>query len=88
MATLRQNVGGFAHMTGATATLARARVNVELVDKLLQLDRSIKTLNESSSELVGTTNRLTKRILYLTVVGIVLAAVGAAEVVRRWLVPS
>jgi hypothetical protein len=88
LATLRQNAGVLGRKTGPALIMVQSRLNVELISKLIQLDRSIGILNESSSSLVGATNRLTKRILYLTVVGIVIAAVGAVEVIRRWLSPS
>ncbi len=86
--SLRRNIMGFSEIHGGGAVLAQGRLTVELIDRLLRLDESIKSLNESSSNLVGTTNRLTEWILVLTVVGIALAGVGAAEVLRRWFMPS
>lgn len=47
-----------------------------LSSKVTLLNGAIDKVNESSALLVGETNRLTKRILHLTVVGVVLALVG------------
>jgi hypothetical protein len=88
LATLRQNAGVLGRRTGPALIMVQSRLNLELISKLIQLDRSISALNQSSSSLVGTTNRLTKWILYLTVVGIVIAAVGAAKVFWPGWIPS
>jgi len=54
----------------------RDRLNIEILESLLRLDSSIRRLDQSSTELVTTTNRVPRRTLYLTWVGVVLGIVG------------
>jgi len=65
----------------ATPVSARAGAAIgelmrRLGERVLELNQAIDRLNESSTRLVSETNRLTTRILWLTIVGVVLAAVG------------
>ena len=65
----------------ATPMRARAGAAIgelmrRLRERVLELNSAIDRLNESSTRLVSETNRLTTRILWLTIVGVVLAAVG------------
>ena len=65
----------------ATPVSARAGAAIgelmrRLGERVLELNRAIDRLNESSTRLVSETNRLTTRILWLTIVGVVLAAVS------------
>ena len=59
------------------------RMNVELLGALLSLQEGIDRFNQSSTNLVNTTNRLTKWILALTVAAII---VGVLNAVPTWLV--
>ena len=56
-----------------------------LGQKVLDLNRAIDGLSESSTLLVGETNRLTRRILYLTIVGLFLALIGVGIAVIQLL---
>ena len=53
-----------------------------LSERVLELNSAIDRLNESSTRLVSETKRLTTRILWLTIVGVALAAVGGIAVVQ------
>jgi hypothetical protein len=61
-------------------TFVMARLNLELIDRIIHLD-------DTSTELINTTNTLTSRILLLTVVGVGVGLVGlilsAVELYRR-----
>src|SRR5271165_3028499 len=62
---------GFAesHCIQDNQTYVMSRLNLELIDRIIHLD-------DTSTELINTTNKLTSRILWLTVVGVALALVG------------
>jgi hypothetical protein len=55
--------------------------------KLTELNQAIDRLNKASGDLVTETNRLTRRILHLTVVGLILAAVGVGAAIMQTLKP-
>jgi predicted PurR-regulated permease PerM len=57
-------------------------MDVELLGALLSLQHGIDRFNQSSTDLVNTTNRLTKWILGLTITAII---VGVLNAVPTWL---
>src|SRR5260370_8262804 len=48
-----------------------SRLNVELIDRLIELNEKITHLDNTSAELINTTNTTTNPILYLTVQGLI-----------------
>ena len=63
--------------------MLKSRLQIELVDSLaelsknlLQVNKAIEDLNTSSGELVSETNKLTRRIFWLTVVGVIMTIAG------------
>ncbi|MGD0568843.1 MAG: hypothetical protein ABSA78_10595 [Candidatus Sulfotelmatobacter sp.] len=52
-------------------TYVMARMNLELIDRIIHLD-------DASASLLTTANTLTTRILWLTIVGVAVAIVGVA----------
>jgi hypothetical protein len=58
-------------LTGSLESAVMARLEVELID-------AIRRLDATSVRLITKTNALTRKILYLTIVGVVLAFVGIA----------
>ena len=66
--TLRNNTGGVGLISSKTDYFM-FRIEVELID-------AIRALDETSTELINKTNKLTTVILVLTGVGIFIAAVG------------
>jgi len=65
---LREDSGWIGHFS-SKADWVETRMTVELIDTIRQLD-------ETSTRLITTTNRLTSVILGVTVVGVVLAAIS------------
>jgi|SRR5579863_1254273 len=71
---------GFAesHCITDNQTYVMARMNLELIDRIIHLD-------DASANLLTIANRLTKRILELTIVGVVVAIVGLAlSAIELW----
>jgi len=78
-------------LSGASAAFAHtenavwlnSRLSAETISSLIELDQSIRKLDEGSSSLVNTTNKLTKYILALTIaavfVGVVQLIVGILQ---------
>ena len=62
-----------------------ARVGIELWEATTKLDKSVQHLDDTSTRLINTTNRLTGWILVLTVVGVLLTGVGAWIAVMQYL---
>lgn len=59
-------------------TYIMARMNLELIDRIIHLD-------DASASLLTTANTLTTRIFWLTVVGVIVAIVGVAlTVIAAW----
>jgi hypothetical protein len=77
---LRQNIGSIPQLRDGRGDWVVTRMEVELVDAITRLD-------ETSTQLITTTNRLTRKILWLTVVGVAVALAGllvaAATYLRR-----
>lgn len=66
---LRSHIQLLAHYNEPTAQVAQTRVAVELLD-------SIQRFDKVSSDLIETTNKLTARVLTLTIWGVVIAGFG------------
>lgn len=77
---LREKIGCVPQLQGGRGDWVVTRMEVELVDAITQLD-------ETSTQLITTTNKLTRKILGLTVVGVAVAVAGllvaAATYFRR-----
>jgi hypothetical protein len=69
----------------ARAGTAIGELTRRLGGRVLDLNQAIDRLNESSTRLVSETNRLTSRIVWLTIVGMVLAGVGVGIAVVQLL---
>lgn len=68
----------------ANTAWLESRLNVETINSLIELNKAIQNLNASSTELVSTTNRLTTRILWLTVVGVIVGIIGVVATVLQF----
>jgi hypothetical protein len=66
---LRMGSPAAGYMTGRTGDAFMVRMEVELID-------AIRVLDETSTELINKTNKLTTVILVLTGVGIAVAIIG------------
>ena len=71
---LREEAAQVNHMTGKQDAWFTTRMEVELID-------TIRALDQTSSKLITTTNRLTTVILGVTIFGAVIAAV---ELWKHW----
>ena len=69
----------------AQAGAAIGEMLSRLGGKVTLLNQAIDRVNESSTLLVSETNRLTKRILFLTIVGVFLAVIGVAVAIIQLL---
>jgi hypothetical protein len=75
-------------LTSPTHVYVAERVGLETLDAMIRLDASIRKLDESSGELVSTTNRLTTRIFWLTVATTALTFVGVVlAAIQIWFTP-
>src|SRR3989442_1443120 len=75
---LRESLASVHTFTQPGQVMIASRLSVEVIDALMSLDHSIHKLDETSANLITTTNKLTQRILWLTVVAIVIALAAFA----------
>ncbi len=65
--------------SGIHAGIREVRLQVELLDTLIDLRAAIEAMNASSTALVSTTNRLTWAILGLTGIGVIVGILALVK---------
>jgi hypothetical protein len=60
-----------------------SRLSVEIIDALIALKSSVHKLDQTSTDLITTTNKLTQRILWLTVVAVIFGLLAFAFQIRQ-----
>ena len=68
----------------ANTAWLESRLDVETINSLIELNKSIQSLNASSTALVSTTNRLTTNILRLSWVLVIVGVIGGLAAVLQF----
>src|SRR5437762_2869694 len=70
--SLREGLRSVPTFTQPGHVMILSRLSVEIIDALIALNSSVHKLDQTSTDLITTTNKLTQRIFWLTVVAVII----------------